>query len=59
MATEELVCSASELPPGRVTGVGPWPVGNSKGDYFAVTRRCRHLFEFRARYSFLSCREER
>jgi nitrite reductase/ring-hydroxylating ferredoxin subunit len=44
VATEELVCAASELPPGKVTGVGPWAVGNSKGDYFAVTRRCRHLY---------------
>ena len=44
MATEQLVCTASELPPGKVTGVGPWAVGNSKGDYFAVTRRCRHLY---------------
>jgi nitrite reductase/ring-hydroxylating ferredoxin subunit len=44
VATEELVCAASELPPGKVKGVGPWAVGNSKGDYFAVTRRCRHLF---------------
>jgi len=44
VATEELVCAASELPPGKVTGGGPWAVGNSKGDYFAVTRRCRHLY---------------
>ena len=49
MATEELVCAASELPPGKVTGVGPWAVGNSKGDYFAVTRRCRHLYADLAR----------
>ena len=44
MATEELLCAASELPPGKVRGVGPWAVGNSRGDYFAVTRRCRHLY---------------
>ena len=44
MATEELVCAASELPLGKVTGVGPWAVGNSRGNYFAVTRRCRHLY---------------
>ena len=33
-----------KLPPGKITGVGRWAVGNSKGDYFAVTRRCRHLY---------------
>jgi nitrite reductase/ring-hydroxylating ferredoxin subunit len=44
MATEELVCAASELPSGKVTGCGPWAVGNSRGDYFAVTRRCHHLY---------------
>jgi nitrite reductase/ring-hydroxylating ferredoxin subunit len=44
MATEELVCAVSELPPGKVTGVGRWAIGNSKGDHFAVTRRCRHLY---------------
>src|SRR5438105_13869734 len=44
MATEELVGAASKLPPGKITGVGRWAVGNSKGDYFAVTRRCRHLY---------------
>jgi hypothetical protein len=31
MATEELVCAVPELPPGKVTGVGRWAVGNSKG----------------------------
>jgi nitrite reductase/ring-hydroxylating ferredoxin subunit len=44
MATEELVGAASKLSPGKITGVGRWAVGNSKGDYFAVTRRCRHLY---------------
>jgi nitrite reductase/ring-hydroxylating ferredoxin subunit len=24
-------------------GVGPYAVGNARGDRFAVTRRCRHL----------------
>jgi nitrite reductase/ring-hydroxylating ferredoxin subunit len=33
---------ASELPPRKVTGAGPWAVGNAKGDLFAVSRRCRH-----------------
>ncbi len=35
---------ASSLPPGTVTGKGIWAVGNSQGDLFAVTRRCRHLY---------------
>jgi len=35
---------ASELGPGTVTGAGAWAVGNAKGDYFAVSRRCRHLY---------------
>ena len=33
----------SELTNGTVTGVGRYAVGNAKGEYFAVTRRCRHL----------------
>jgi nitrite reductase/ring-hydroxylating ferredoxin subunit len=36
------VSTESELPPGSVTGSGDYAVGNN-GDYFAVTRRCRHL----------------
>ena len=44
MATQQLACAVSELAPGKVTGVGPRAVGNSEGDYFALTRRCRHLF---------------
>src|SRR5689334_9754702 len=35
---------ASELTPGTVKGAGPWAVGNSQGELFAVTRRCRHLY---------------
>jgi nitrite reductase/ring-hydroxylating ferredoxin subunit len=43
--TSELeIGPASELPPGKVTGVGRWAVGNVGGEYFAVTRRCRHLY---------------
>jgi nitrite reductase/ring-hydroxylating ferredoxin subunit len=34
---------ASDLPPGTVTGVGPYAVGNAGGEYFALTRSCRHL----------------
>ncbi len=44
MGTEERVGPAAELPPGTVTGAGKWAVGNSAGERFAVTRRCRHLF---------------
>jgi nitrite reductase/ring-hydroxylating ferredoxin subunit len=40
--TRERVGAASDLPPGSVAGVGRYAVGNN-GEYFAVTRRCRHL----------------
>ncbi|OFE18693.1 hypothetical protein BA895_00315 [Humibacillus sp. DSM 29435] len=33
---------ASDVPPGSVTGSGGYAVGNN-GEYFAVSRRCRHL----------------
>lgn len=33
----------SELPPGTVKGVGQYAVGNVDGEYFAVSRSCRHL----------------
>jgi nitrite reductase/ring-hydroxylating ferredoxin subunit len=32
----------ADVPPGTVTGSGPYAVGNN-GAYFAVGRRCRHL----------------
>ncbi len=35
--------AVSDLPPGAVIGVGPWAVGNSGGEVFAVSRHCRHL----------------
>ncbi len=44
MPTEREVCPASELTPGVVKGAGRFAVGNSAGDLFAVTRRCRHLY---------------
>ena len=44
MGTEERVGPASEVPPGTVKGAGRWAVGNVGGEYFAVTRRGRHLF---------------
>ena len=35
---------ARDLPPGAVRKVGPWTVGTSKGEPFAVSSRCRHQF---------------
>ncbi len=43
MSQEFEVCPAKELTPGKVVGAGPYAVGNSQDDVFAVTRRCRHL----------------
>jgi nitrite reductase/ring-hydroxylating ferredoxin subunit len=40
--TEHRVGAASELTPGKIIGAGPYAVGNN-GEYFAVTRRCRHM----------------
>ena len=37
------VAAVSALPPGTVAGAGPYAVGNSDGNLFAVSRRCRHL----------------
>jgi nitrite reductase/ring-hydroxylating ferredoxin subunit len=37
-----LIGPASEIPAGTVTRSGRYAVGNN-GDYFAVTRKCRHL----------------
>ena len=46
MADEDAVKvgAVSDLPSGAVTGAGRWAVGNVDGEYFAVTRRCRHLY---------------
>lgn len=33
---------AADLPPGVVRRAGQWAVGNAGGEYFAVSRRCRH-----------------
>lgn len=44
MGRDAIDCGASSgLPPGAVKGAGRWAVGNADGEYFAVTRRCRHL----------------
>lgn len=40
MATHRV--AAADIPPGTVTGAGPYAVGDND-DYFAVSRRCRHL----------------
>ena len=34
---------AADVPPGSVAGAGGYAVGNVDGEYFAVSRRCRHL----------------
>jgi nitrite reductase/ring-hydroxylating ferredoxin subunit len=44
MASEMEVGPVSELTPGTIKGAGRYAVGNSQGDLFAVTRRCRHLY---------------
>lgn len=43
MSSEIEVGPAAELTPGTVTGAGRYAVGNSDGEFFALTRRCRHL----------------
>lgn len=40
--SEQRVGPATDLPPGTVTGAGKYAVGNND-EYFAVTRKCRHL----------------
>ncbi len=44
MGKEIRVGQAADIPPGTVVGAGPWAVGNVNGDFFALSRRCRHLF---------------
>lgn len=43
MADELEVGPAIQLTPGVVRGAGRYAVGNSEGELFALTRRCRHL----------------
>jgi len=43
MAEEQSVGPVESLPPGKVTGVGPYAVGNNGREVFAVSRKCRHL----------------
>ena len=43
MSPEHEVGPPVDLPPGSVTGAGPYAVGNVGGEFFAVSRRCRHL----------------
>jgi nitrite reductase/ring-hydroxylating ferredoxin subunit len=43
MSEDQLVGAVDDLPPGKVTGVGQYAVGNADGKLFAVGRRCRHL----------------
>lgn len=39
----------SELTPGSILGIDRYAVGNAGGEWFAVTRRCRHLYADLAR----------
>lgn len=43
MAKEHPVGAASNLAPNSLVGVGPYVVGNRNGEYFALSRRCRHF----------------
>jgi nitrite reductase/ring-hydroxylating ferredoxin subunit len=44
MDKETEVGRVADMPPGTVVGAGRWAVGNVNGEFFAVSRRCRHLF---------------
>lgn len=37
------IARAADVPPGTVVRGGKYAVGNNDGEYFAVSRRCRHL----------------
>ena len=41
--SEQRVAARKDLKPRKVMGAGKYAVGNSGGELFAVTRRCRHL----------------
>jgi nitrite reductase/ring-hydroxylating ferredoxin subunit len=43
MSEEYEVGPTVDLPSGKVTGAGPYAVGNVDGTFFAVSRHCRHL----------------
>ena len=43
MSHEHEVGSPADLPPGKVTGAGPYAVCNVGGEFVAVSRRCRHF----------------
>ena len=43
MSQDHEVGPAADLPPGAVTGAGPYAVANVDGEIVAVSRRCRHL----------------
>ena len=40
--TDDTSFPAADLTPGQVRRAGGWAVGNSDGELFAVSRRCRH-----------------
>jgi len=44
-SSEPVELAGEQVPAdGRVRGAGPWAVGRSRGEDFAVSRRCRHQF---------------
>ena len=44
MSNETRIGPVSDLKEPRLVGGGNWADGKSQGEYFAVSRRCRHLF---------------
>jgi nitrite reductase/ring-hydroxylating ferredoxin subunit len=43
MSRDHEIGPPAQLPPGTVTGAGPYVVTNIDGEYVALSRRCRHL----------------
>src|SRR5689334_4124343 len=43
MSANDQIGPSDDLPPGAVTGVSGYAVGNDNGEFFAVSRRCRHF----------------
>jgi nitrite reductase/ring-hydroxylating ferredoxin subunit len=43
MSQDHEIGPPADLPPGTVTGAGPYVVTNIDGEYVALSRRCRHF----------------
>lgn len=43
MDAVQIVGPVGDVPPGKVTGIARYAVGNADGELLAVGRRCRHL----------------